>query len=101
MTAVLPVGLGTAACSGPKYFLLCSYLPFGFVNVKFAPLTVEADVRLGTDVCIKLPRVVIAPRFARGDGAGLNSASVSEAALCLRRASGGSGAAQDLGSRLL
>ncbi len=76
MTAVFPVGLGTAAWSGPKYFLLCSYLPFGFVNVKFAPLTVEADVRFGTDVCIKLPRVVaMGPRFARGDCAGLNSAS--------------------------
>ena len=97
MTAVFPVGLGTAACKGPKYFLLCSYLPFGFVNVKFAPETVEALVRLGTEVWTRLPRVVAmglaarwraplvseaAPRFARGDGsgargdcAGLNSAS--------------------------
>ena len=58
MTAVLPVGRGTAACRGPKYFLLCSYLPFGFVSVKFAPDTVEALVRLGTEVWTRLPRVV-------------------------------------------
>ena len=59
MTAVFPVGLGTAACRGPKYFFDWSYLPFGFVSVKLAPETVEADVRLGTDVWIRLPRVVI------------------------------------------
>ena len=77
MTAVFPVGLGTAACRGPKYFLLCSYLPLGFVSVKFAPLTVEADVRLGTDVCIRLPRVVAMTAW------GSTAPLVSAAALCL------------------
>jgi len=79
MTAVFPVGRGTAACRGPKYFLLCSYLPLGFVSVKFAPDTVEADVRLGTDVCIRLPRVVamgLGAATARGSTAPLVSNAV-------------------------
>merc|ERR1719482_575339 len=88
-------------------------MPFGFVNVKFAPDTVEADVRLGTEVWTRLPRVVAmglaarwraplvseaTPRFARGEfgawrGAkgGTTAPLVSNAVLCLPGAAAAAG----------
>lgn len=61
MTGGLPLGRGTACCRGPKYFLDCWYFAFGFVSVKFAPLTVEALVKaFGTLVWWSVaPRVVM------------------------------------------
>ena len=76
--------------------MLCSYLPFGFVSMKFAPETVEADVRLGTDVWIRLPRVVMVPASLAATARGSTAPPVSNAVLCLP---GAAAAAQDVGWR--